>query len=181
MTMPHTCPPGSPLTRSFSASTAVEAEDSVPPLPNYSPNDPSQRSSPAAKTGSKSILRSSSSLDNESTTAPRTKRVKKHVSITLPGSSRPMIASRRRLRENAGSATADGTLRNASDDEPTTAEPDEVIVQVDVHEMTVGKCTPMLWLNWYILYQSQRMKKKRKKKLNQEMKKTKKRKKKECI
>lgn len=111
--------------------SAVEAEDVVPQLPDFSQNSPLQ--SARKKTG---ILRQSSSTDSAEDGPPPTRRVKKQVSITLPRSStRPVVPPRQRA-ENSTSHTLDGS------DDGTSGRPQEIVVEVDVHdntEHTLGK------------------------------------------
>lgn len=107
--------PSAPSTAAVAAAT---------PQPDFS------RRSEAAKTG---ILRQSTFTDSNisSDESPPKKRVKKQVSITLPGSARPLSKPPSRQGENERALSAieeDG----GSDD----GGPQEVVVEVDVQEET---------------------------------------------
>ena len=145
MTMPHSAaitPPHDSLKKTFSspahsAGTAVVEEgDAVQPPPTA----PLQTS---AKGG---ILRNSVSVDGGGAAL----RPKKQVSISLPGSSRPIVTARRR-QTRSDDADRAATIAEEDDEEAGTSNgdidvndrPDQVIVEVDVHDSTdttIGEC-----------------------------------------
>ena len=115
---------------------AVETQDIVTPLPEFS-RKPALQPAPS-KSG---ILRKSVSLDHSDGGPPPKRRVKKQVSITLPGSSRPLLTPQRQGENESAAAASeiDGGDGSASDN----ARPDEIVVEIDVHdsaEITTGKC-----------------------------------------
>lgn len=128
MTMPSTSS-SSPIpavrTSTFStpsaSTSAVAAEDTATAPPD------SSRGAETAKTG---ILRQSTFTDGNISSDDSTpkKRVKKQVSITLPGSTRLLSNLPSRQRENGRELSA---IEEDSDDGPQ-----EVVVEVDVHEET---------------------------------------------
>ena len=116
--------PSTPFT-----SVAVEADDIATPLPEFS-RKPALQPTPS-KTG---ILRQSLSLDGSNGGCPPKKRIKKQVSITLPGSSRPLIAPRRQGEHEPAAAASeidDGSASGGG----KNAKPNDVVVQVDVHDI----------------------------------------------
>ena len=117
-------------------SVAVEADDMVTPLPEFS-RKPALQPAPS-KTG---ILRKSVSLDHSDGGSPPKRRVKKQVSITLPGSSRPLFTPQRQGESAAATSEIDGGAGSAGDGE-NNAKPNEIVVEIDVHdsaETTTGK------------------------------------------
>lgn len=133
MTMPSTSvstPAPAVRTSTFSIPTApstaaVAAEDNATPQPNVS------RRPDTAKTG---ILRQNTSTESNISSdesAPK-KRVKKQVSITLPGSARLLPKPLSRQGEN------EHTLQSIDEDGGSEGDggPQEVVVEVDVHEET---------------------------------------------
>ena len=153
MTMPplHTSAPGSAeaaqgqlptrtaiFTSSTTSTAAGETKDKLSPLRDLSRNVPQKSqfaTSAAVKAG---ILRQSPSIDStgDESRAPQKRRIKKHVSIALPGSSRPVLSPRAKERRRGNSE--DAAL--PENDELSRAE--EVIVDVEVHDNTqtsVGK------------------------------------------
>lgn len=132
MTLPNTSvSTPNPVVRTSTFSTpsapstaAVAAEDTATPQPDIS------RRPETARTG---ILRQSTSTDfniSSDESAPK-KRVKKQVSITLPGSARPLSEPPSRQRENERALSA--IVEDGGSDE---SGPQEVVVEVDVQEET---------------------------------------------
>lgn len=114
-------------TPSAPSTAALAAEDTATPQPDFS-----RRPAETAKTG---ILRQSTFTDSNISSdesAPK-KRVKKQVSITLPGSALPLPKPpRQRENERALSAIEE----DGGSDDGGPQEVVEVVVEVDVQEET---------------------------------------------
>lgn len=127
MTMPSTSSSSAVRTSTFStpsasSTSAVVAEETATPPPDLS------RGSETAKTG---ILRQSTFTDGNISSDESTpkRRVRKQVSITLPGSTRPLSNL---PSENGRGLSAIEEDAGSSDD----SGPHEVVVEIDVHEET---------------------------------------------
>ena len=121
----ETAPRDSQRTATFIASTlgtaAGEAVDTLPALREFTPRQPAAR-----RTG---ILRQSTSLDITSgeSEVPQRRRTKKQVCITLPGSSGPVVSSRRQecVHNNPAELPTGDAL---------SVHRQEAVVEVEVHE-----------------------------------------------
>lgn len=145
MTLPHSPADGhdSPkktFSRSpHSASAASVEEGEVIRQPSTAP--------PRALQAKGGILRQSISVDGSGAAPAQLARPKKQVSISLPGSSKPIITARRKQtrRDNAPAiAEEDEEVAGQIDGSGggDNDRPEQVIVQVDVHEsadIPVGK------------------------------------------